>query len=230
MQDPDKNSHVARIVHAPGWPHAAAVREHWPAQEPNGLTLTLALRGAEVTLRKHGRVCRRCDHDRYVWAPLGFTPRPCDFGACPRCDRWTAPPNSSSVRSMLIDEGFGVDALRLGEKVAWHELSDFSIMSIALFESRRARKWLLDGRAATRFFASDAKLDLGFAFTEAAYRNLLPTPDELCVTWDLAMVHGWAQTGDENRLTLVDVWAKFVPRARLLFACTGDGDALSLGA
>lgn len=210
----EKNGHVGRIVHWPGWEHAEAVRRRatlfsnlnvvavdvgvWEPHEvedvdPNSVVPV-------VRMRRHARVCRRCDRDRAVWAPAGFVPRPCDFGACPRCDRWAGPTISSG--RAIAGGGFDSEALRLGETVAWHELSDRSILEIARYEASYSQ------------LAS--RRDLGFALAEAAYRNLLPTTDELLVAWDLAQAKGWAAPDAHDLLTLVDVWALFVPRLRAL--------------
>ena len=219
----------APIVHPPGWAHAAAVRRLWPHTIVDGLTLDLvldwppaviaAMRAAEpvVTLRRHSVVCRRCDRDRHVWSPLGHAPRRCDFGACPQCDRWRAPAKQLVV--LIEGADFDTDALRCGEPVPWHELSDASIMEVTRYETKR-----LSDRYACAFamtgkppqFNAEARRDLGFALAEAAFRGLLPTPDELRIAWDLAQARGWAQPDDHQQLTLVDVWALFVPRLRAL--------------
>lgn len=101
-------------------------------------------------------------------------------------------------------------ALRSGETVAWHELSDRSVLEIAAFSAWCIRYFLM---------IVECRRDLGFALAEAAYRDLLPTPDDLRIACDLAEAQGVLTPDAIERWTLVELWARCMP---LLWAMRGD--------
>jgi hypothetical protein len=160
-----------------------------------------------VTLRRHSATCLRCEQERAVWTPEGHAPRDVDFGACPRCNLWSPPTN------LDMTWGFSPELLHIGsDGIAWHELSDRSLLEVARFESYRL-PMLRNAAGLTKLLrpllGETVRRDLSFALTEATYRNLLPKPDDLRVAWDLALSDGRARSGDEDTLSLADVWALY---------------------
>jgi hypothetical protein len=206
LRRPEHNSHVDRIVHPHGWPYAGRTRAQWADYTIVGgsvLHRHVWLNNDTVDVYMHGHVarCDRCRTDRsfqqwLVWAPAGYEPRRCDIGPCPACDKWTS---TVDVLETHDGETWDVDTLRFGESVAWHDLSDHQLLEVIRYLGHGLSRW------------RPVNADLGFALTEAAYRNLLPDADTLHVAIDNALALGHIVDGDIARLSLIDVWTRFVP-------------------
>lgn len=195
-------TNVRRVVTPVGYPYAARVREA-VARSPAGFDrVNIDDDRPIVSVQARWMECRRCRAAAHsdaqnvgrwrVWAPIDFVLRPCDAGPCPNCDKWHAP---QRLVGLPDDRSWDSGALRLGETVAWHELSDRSILEVAAFESHRATVWASSGGASLAgllapLLIKDSRRDLGFALAEAAYRNMLPTPEELRIACDLAEARG----------------------------------------
>jgi hypothetical protein len=206
LRHPEHNSHVDRIVHPHGWSHADRIRAQWAEYTLVGgsvLHRHAWLYDDSVDVYMHGHVirCDRCHTNRsfqqwLVWAPYGYEPRQCDIGPCPACDKWTP---TVDVLETLDGETWDIDALRFGETVAWHDLSDRQLLEVIRYLDHNV--WRM----------GDLRQDLGFALTEAAYRNLVPDAGTLLHVIDYALGRGHIVEGDIARLSLIDVWTRFVP-------------------
>lgn len=217
LRMPEKNSHVARVVMPAGHPLAGLVRAacakvgvlegRVTVGDSQHGTCTLSARrfecachhSATENLYPRGAMNRSWR----VWAPIDFVLRPCDVGPCPNCDKWHAP----GVVQHEDGRTWDAYALRVGETVAWHELSDRSILEIAAFLSYL----LTQGGLIAPVYAPIGRSDLSFALTEAAYRNMIPTADELRVAAYLAEARGVLTADDIARWTLVELWARCMP-------------------
>lgn len=203
---------VRRVVTPVGYPHAVRVREA-VQRSPTGFDrIDIGDGRPVVSLQARWMECRRCRAAAHpdaqsvgrwrVWAPIDFVLRPCDAGPCPNCDKWRAP------ASVGASTEWDPTALRVGETVAWHELSDRSVLEIAAFEAYRLAT--NEGHLMMLVRPMFCR-DLGFALAEAAYRNLLPTPEDLRIACDLAEARGVLTPEAIERWTLVELWARCMP-------------------
>jgi hypothetical protein len=97
-----------------------------------------------------------------------------------------------------------IDALRYGETVAWHDLSDRQLFEIV--------NYLSSYRRCVEGVATWGSNQFDYALTEARVRGLLPTTDTLYAAIDHALAHGHiVDAHDIARLSLVDVWTRLVP-------------------